>query len=102
MVHLDCDGDEPPAGTVGNRGAHDLAREAQFLSHVDMAKLRHSKRVSIDRKLIVGQIEAQSVPFLAFKVRETSFLPILTWMFELRKRPLLFHPPVIVKGAPKM
>ena len=65
MLHFDRDGDEPPARTIENCGAHDLSLEAERLGHIDSPKLGDTQRMLIDRKLIVGKVEAQSIPFLA-------------------------------------
>src|SRR5438552_7182454 len=102
MLHLDRNGDEPPARTRGNRCAHDFALETQCLAHVDIAQLRDSQRMLMNGELVVGQVEAQSITLLAFKVRKSCFLSILAWMFELRLRPFLFHAPVVGKRLPKI
>src|SRR5579859_7742038 len=102
MLHLDRDGNEPPACAIGNSSAHDLAMETQFLGHVDLAQLWDVECMSIDRELIVRQIEAQSIPFLALEMWEACFLSILAWMFELGLRSFSFHPPVVGEGLPKI
>src|SRR5712691_11687775 len=102
MLHLDRDGNEPPACTIGNNRAHDLAMETQFLGHVDLAQLWDVEGMPIDRELIVRQIEAQSIPFLAFEVRKACFLSILAWMFELGLCPFSFHTPIVGKGLSKI
>src|SRR6266568_9374724 len=48
MLHLDRDGDEPPARLIGKSCAHDFALETQFLSHVDIAQLRDSQRMPMN------------------------------------------------------
>ena len=45
MLHLDRDGDEPPARTIGNSCTRDFARKAQFLGHVDIAQLQRTQSV---------------------------------------------------------
>src|SRR2546429_6512555 len=102
VLHLYRDGDEPPACTRGNDGAHDLTLKAERFGHIDSHKLGDTYRLPIDSKFIVGQIEAQSIPFLAFETRKATFLPILAQMLKLWKCPFLLHPPVVVKGLPKI
>src|SRR5439155_23813845 len=58
--------------------------------------------LSIDREFIVGQIEAQSIPFLAFKAGKSALFAILARMLEVGKRPLFLHPPVVGKGLSQM
>src|SRR2546421_2731562 len=96
------DGDEPPACTRGNDGTHDLAMKAERFGHVDGSKLGDAYSTPINSKFIVGKIETQSVPFLAFQARKPALFTILTRMFEFRKCSFLLHAPVVVKGLPKM
>src|SRR5258708_35223108 len=70
MLPVDRNGDEPPARAIGNRCAHDLALETQFLGHVDIAQLRNMEGMPINRKFIVGQVEAQCVSFLTLEARK--------------------------------
>ncbi len=56
----------------------------------------------MDRELIVRQIEAQAIPFLAFGVWKACFLSILAWMFELGLCSCSFHPPIVGKGLSKI
>src|SRR6266702_2988380 len=100
MLHLYRDGGEPPACTRGNDGAHDLARPAERFGHVDGAKLGDAYRLPINRKFIVGKIEAQAIPFLAFKARKPALFTILAWMLELRERTLFLHPPEVSESLP--
>ena len=58
MLHLDRNGDEPPARPIGNSCAHDCALETQFLGHVDIAQLRNMKRMPVNREFVVSQVEA--------------------------------------------
>src|SRR5207247_9369630 len=102
MLHLDRNGDEPPARTIGNHRAHDLAVKAEFFRHVDISQLGNTERMPIDRKFIIGQIEAQAISFLALKPWKAAFLPILAWVFELGKGPFLLPAPVVRKGLPQM
>src|SRR3989442_2673452 len=98
MFHLYRDRDEPPACLIGNRGAYDLAVETQFLGHVDLAEFRNMEHVSINRELIIVEVEGESIPFLAFEMRKTCFLPILTRMFEFGLCAFFFHAPVVGEG----
>src|SRR2546426_7048188 len=98
MLHFDCDRDEPPACTIGNRCTHDLALQTQFFAHVDLAQLWDVECMPVNRELIVCQVEAQSITLLAFEVRKARFLPILAWMFELGLCLILFHAPVVGEG----
>src|SRR6266566_73389 len=98
MLNLYRDGDEPPARTIGNDCTHDLACKAKCFSHIDGSELGDTYRMPLDRKLIVGEVEAQPITLLAFEMWETALLTILAWMLELWKRPFLLHPPVIGKG----
>src|SRR5712692_2094271 len=98
MLDLYRDGDEPPACTIGNDRAQDFALKAERFGHVDGSKLGDAYRMTIDREFIVGKIEAQSIPFLAFEMRETTFLTVLAWVLQLGKCPFLLHSPVVGKG----
>src|SRR6266487_4774868 len=102
MLHFDRNGDEPPARTIGNSGAHDLALEAQFFGHVDVAQLWDAECMTVNRELIVCQVEAQSITLLAFEVRKARFLSVLARMFELGLCPFLFHTPVVGEGLPQI
>src|SRR5437764_2536735 len=95
MLHLDRDGNEPPARTIRNDRTHDLALESERFGHIDRPKFGDSERLPIHRKFVVSKIEAQPVPFLAFEVRKTAFLSILARMLELWLGPFLFHAPVV-------
>src|SRR5712691_2126361 len=101
ILHFDRDGDEPPACLVGNSCAHDFALEAERFGHVDDAKLGNTYGLPIDRELIVGKVEAESIPFLAFEAWKATFLPILAWMLELGERSLLLHGPVVDETLPE-
>src|SRR5258706_14907905 len=102
VLHLDRDGDEPPASAIGNSCTHDLATEAQFLGHVNVAQLGNMERMPVDRKLIIREIKAQSITLLALEPWKACFLPILTRMFEPGQVSLFFHTPIVVEGLPKM
>src|SRR5712692_7345067 len=100
MLDLYRDGDEPPACTRGNDGAHDLPLKSSCFGHIHRSKLGDAYRMTINRKFIVGKIETQSIPFLAFEAGEATLFAILTRMFELGERPVFFHPPVVVESLP--
>src|SRR5437588_396130 len=102
MLHLDRNGDEPPASAIENNRAHDLAVKAECFGHVDVPELGNTERRPIDREFIIGQIEAQAISFLALKAWKAAFLTILAWVFELGKCPFLLHAQVVRKGLPKM
>src|SRR5947209_3573550 len=102
VLHLDRDGDEPPASAIGNSCTHDLATEAQLLGHVNVAQPGNMERMPINRILIISQIKAQSVTLLAFEPWKACFLPILTRMLEPGQASLFFHAPIVVEGLPKM
>ena len=102
MLYRYRNGDEPPACTIGNDRAHDLAAKAESLGHVDRSQLWNADAMSIDRKFVISKVEAQSVPFLAFEPREATFLPILAWMLELGECPLFLHTAVALKSLLKM
>src|SRR5438876_5364376 len=102
MLDFYRDGDKPPVCTIGNDGTQDLALEAECFGHVDGSKFGDAYGLSIDREFIVGQIEAQSIPFLAFKAGKSALFAILARMLEVGKRPLFLHPPVVGKGLSQM
>src|SRR6266446_2130440 len=102
MLHFDRNGDEPPACTIGNSCAQDLATETQFLGHVDITQLGNMQGMPINRKFIVGQVKAQFVLFLTLEARKARFLSILAWVFELGLGSFLFHAPVVGKGLSKI
>src|SRR5579859_1523791 len=93
MLHFDRKGDKPPARAMGNSCAHDLALETPFLGHVDIAQLGNMEGMPINRKFIVGQVEAQFVSFLTLEARKARFLSILAWVFKLGLGSFLFHTP---------
>src|SRR5260370_13313515 len=98
MLNLYRDGDEPPACTIENNSSHDPAVKAERFSHVDDYKIGDTYRMPVHRAFIVGKIEAQSIPFLAFKAREPTFLTVLAWVLQLWKCPFLLHSPVVGQG----
>src|SRR5437667_8477135 len=56
----------------------------------------------INGELVVGQVEAQAIAFLALEVRKARFLSVLAWMFELGLGSFLFHAPVVGEGLPQI
>src|SRR5258706_2488305 len=102
MLHLDCNGDEPPACTIEDGRTHDFVLKTQFLCHIDIAQLRNMKRMPVNGALVVSQVEAQSITLLALEMRKACFLSILAWMFELGLRPLFLHAPIVGEGLPQI
>jgi hypothetical protein len=92
----------PPACTIGNDRAHDLALKSSRFGHIHRPKLGDTYHMPINRQFIVGKIETQSLPFLAFKARKPALFAILARMLELGKRPLFLHSPVVVESPPEI
>src|SRR6266566_2334149 len=102
VLHLDRNGDKPPARPLGNNRAHDFASEPQRLSHIDFAKFGNAYPVSLDKKLIVIEVETQLIFLLALEMGKACFFPILTGVFEFGLCCVPLHAPIVLKCLSKM
>src|SRR5262245_13030735 len=64
LGHIDCNRDEPPGGSIGHNCGENLASKAEWLSHIDLAELGNSDRVSVNAEFVVGEIERGCIAFL--------------------------------------